>query len=392
MIRQLVASLVVLAVAVAAWIFFVPGSTATLASYGIALPFGPAVAEQADAGRRPGGGPGGRPGGASRQTNVVTTPVTLATINDTLSAIGEGTASSSVTVSSPAGGTLAEVLVRPGQVVARGDVIARLDSEAEEIDFDRATLAADDANNTLTRTQGLASNNVVATTALTAAQLAAANADLELRNAQVALSRRTITSPIAGTVGLIKVTPGNYVPAQTAVTTIDDTSAILVDFWVPERYAASIALGAPVTVTAVAVTGRTFEGEVSAIDNRIDPASRTLQVQAEIPNEDRALRAGMSFSVALRFSGEQYPTVNPLAILWSAQGSYVWKYDGGKATRVMAEIVQRNSDGVLVRGDLVPGDAIITEGILQLGEGAEVNLLDGPDGTIQATAETTTQP
>ncbi len=295
-----------------------------------------------------------------------------------------------MTVSSPVGGNLAEVLVRPGQVVAAGDVIARLDSDAEQIAYDRAKLAADDASATLARTAGLASSSLVATTALTAAQLAAANADLELRNAQVALTRRTMTSPIAGTVGLIRVTPGNYVTAQTTVTTIDDTSAILVDFWVPERYAASIALDAPVTVTAIALPGRSFSGEISAIDNRIEPASRTLQVQAEIPNEDHALRAGMSFSVALNFPGEQYPTVNPLAILWSAAGSYVWKYDAGKAKRVMAEIVQRNSDGVLVRGDLHPGDAIITEGILQLSEGADVTLLDGPDGNPDTAEAATT--
>jgi RND family efflux transporter MFP subunit len=389
LIRQLVASLCILAAAAAAWIFLVPGSTATLANYGIVLPFGPPAADPVATGpgARPAGAPGGRPG-ASRQTNVVTTPVTLATINDTLNAIGEGTASRSVTVSSPAGGNLAEVLVRPGQVVAAGEIIARLDAEAEQIAFDRARLAVEDTSATLTRTEGLASSNVVATTALTAAQLAAANADLELRNAQVALARRTITSPISGTVGLIRVTPGNYVAAQTTVTTVDDTSSILVDFWVPERYAASVAVDMPVNVTAIALPGRNFEGEVSAIDNRIDPASRTLQVQAEIPNDDSVLRAGMSFSVALRFSGEQYPTVNPLAILWSAQGSYVWKYDAGKATKVMAEIVQRNSDGVLVRGDLKPGDAIITEGILQLSEGAEVTLLDGPDGTESVAAAT----
>lgn len=371
---------------------FVPGSAATLASYGIVLPFGAPAGGEASASpgaRGPGGpsGPGGaRPGGNSRQTNVVTTPVTLATINDTLRAIGEGTATQSVTVSSPAGGVLAEVLVRPGQVVVAGDVIARLDAEAEQIAFDRAKLALDDAEATLARTEGLASSNVVATTALTAAQLAVANAELESRNAQVALTRRTITSPIAGTVGLIRVTPGNYVPAQTAVTTVDDTSAILVDFWVPERYAAAIAPGLSVVVSAVALPGRIFEGEISAIDNRIDPASRTLQVQAEIPNDDGMLRAGMSFSVALSFPGEQYPTVNPLAILWSAEGSYVWKYDDGKATRVMAEIVQRNSDGVLVRAELAAGDAIITEGILQLTEGATVTLLDGPDGSDDAGA------
>lgn len=389
MIRQLLVSLFILAAAAAAWVFFVPGSVATLANYGVVLPFGPAVATPvAGPSGAPGGGGPGRPGGMSRQTNVVTTPVTLATINDALMAIGEGNAASSVTVVSPSGGTLTEVLVRPGQVVDTGAIIARLDAEAESIAYDQARLAAEDARATLARTEGLASTNVVANTALTAAQLAADNAELELRNAQVALSRRTITSPISGTIGLIEVTPGNYVPAQTAVTTIADTSSVLVNFWVPERYAATIALDAPVTVSAVALPGRQFEGQISAIDNRIDPASRTLQVQAEIPNEDGSLRAGMSFSVTLDFPGEQYPTVNPLSILWSAEGSYVWKYDAGKAVRVLAEIVQRNSDGVLVRGDLVPGDAIITEGILQLSEGAEVTLLEGPDGT-QATAEAT---
>ena len=227
----------------------------------------------------------------------------------------------------------------------------------------------------------MANSNLVAATALTAAQLAAANADLALRNAELALARRTITSPIDGTVGLLRVTPGNYVAAQTAITTVDDTSSILIDFWVPESYAAQLSPGMPVTVSALALPGRDFSGDISAMDSRIDPASRTLQVQAEIPNPDNALRAGMSFSVSLAFPGETYPAVNPLAILWSAEGSYVWQYQDGTAKRVMAEIVQRNSDGVLVRADLLPGDAIITEGILQLSDGMAVTLLDGPDGS-----------
>lgn len=398
MIRQLLASFAVLAAAAFAWLYFAPGAPQVLTNAGIVLPFGPqaqaAPAPQAGGpGQRPGGpqasggpgggggpgGPGGRPG--ARATNVITTGVSLVRINDTLAAIGEGTPVRSVTVAATSGGELTEVLVRPGQTVEAGTVIARFDAAAEQIEFDRAQLALEDARATLTRTEGLASNNVVAGTALTAAQLSAANAELALRNAEMALTRRTIDSPIGGKVGLIRVTPGNYVPAQTTVTSIDDTSSILIDFWVPERYAAQIEPGMAVTVNAIALPGQTFGGDISAIDTRIDPASRTLQVQAEIPNPEGVLRAGMSFTVSLAFPGEEYPAVNPLAILWSAEGSYVWKYLDGKATRVMAEIIQRNSDGVLVRGDLKPGDAIITEGILQLSEGATVNLLEGPDGT-----------
>ena len=379
MVRQLVICFFVLVAAGLSWLFFVPGSAETLARNGIALPF-LSVSEQAEAAPR-----GPRSGGfGGRANNVVTTGVTLSTINDTLTAIGEGTPVRSVTVSAPAGGELAEVAVRPGQMVAAGDIIARFDSDAQQIALDRATLDVADARATLARTQGLASNNVVAGTALAAAQLAADTAELELRNAEMELDRRTITSPIAGSVSLIRVTPGNYVAAQTPVTTIDDTSSILIDFWVPERYAGQIRAGMAVEVSAVALPGQVFTGDVSAIDNRLDPASRTLQVQAEIPNPEGILRSGMSFTVALDFAGESYPAVNPLAILWSAEGSYVWQYQDGKAVRVPAEIIQRNSDGVLVRADLAEGDAIITEGILQLSDGADVTLLEGPAGASAA--------
>ena len=404
MIRQLLVSLVIVIAAAYAWLYLVPGAPQTVASWGIAVPFAPSVAAAdtgnaaapgAGAQRGPGGpggaqgGPpaaggagGGRPGGfAGRATNVITSAVKLATINDTLSSIGEGTPVRSVTVTAPAGGELSEILVRPGQRVEAGTIIARFDDAAEQIDYERALLAAEDARSAFARTSGLASSNVVANTAVSAAQLAVSNAELALRNAEMALERRTITSPIAGTIGLIRVSPGNFVSAQTAITTIDDTSSILIDFWVPERYAAQIAPGMPVDVSAIALPGRTFTGDISAVDSRIDPASRTLQVQAEIPNTDALLRSGMSFTVALSFPGEAFPAVNPLSILWSAEGSYVWKYQDGKATKVMAEIVQRNSDGVLVRGELNEGDPIITEGILQLSEGASVTLLDGPDGS-----------
>lgn len=389
MLRQILVSLVIVAACALGWLYWAPDAPRTLARAGIVLPFGPSTEAAAAApgpggGRPPQGGRGG--GGGGRVANVITTPVTFAVINDTLTAIGEGTPVRSVTITTAAAGELVEIAVRAGEVVEGGALIARFDDAAERIEHAGAELAVADAQATLQRTQSLASGSLVATTALSAAQLAADNAELALRNAQVALDRRRVTSPIAGTVGLIRVSAGNYVPAQTTITTIDDTSSILLDFWVPERYAAQLTPGMAVGVSAIALPGERFTGDVTAVDNRIDPASRTLQIQAEIPNPDGQLRAGMSLTATMNFPGEQYAVVNPLAILWSAEGSYVWKYQGGVATRVMAEIVQRNSDGVLVRADLQADDAIITEGILQLREGARVTLLEGPDGTGSAVA------
>lgn len=396
MLKQLLISVVVIVAAAAAYIFFVPGAPEMLARVGITLPVEATTTREAStpaagaqtqrqggapqAGQRPGGQGGGRGGfGGRNQTMVVVTAaVTTGKINDKLSAIGEGAAAQSVTVMAPANGTLTELLVDPGQVIEAGATIGKLDSDAEGIAFERATIAQQDADASLKRTQGLAKANSATTVQLNAAQLAATNAALETRNAALALERRTITSPIGGTVGLFQVSAGNTVSAQSIVTTIEDTSHIIVSFWAPERYASMITSGMPVTASAVALPGEQITGEVSAIDNRIDPASRTLKVQARIENANGKLRPGMSFSVSMSFPGEEFPTVDPLSVQWSSNGAYLWKYAEGKVQRVGLSIIQRNSDGVLVKGDLTPGDQVVVQGVQQLSDGATVRLLDEP--------------
>jgi RND family efflux transporter MFP subunit len=309
---------------------------------------------------------------------VVTAPVVMTTINDNLEAIGDGSAARSVTVMSPASGTLAGLDVKPGDEIAAGAVIGKLDSAAEELAYEKASLALKDADATLKRTTELAGASNATTVQVSTAQLADDNAKLALQNAQLDLAKRTISSPIAGTVGLFQVSPGNTVTAQSVVTTIEDTSHILIGFWVPERYASIIKTGMPVTAEAVALPGTTITGEVSAIDNKVDPDSRTLAVEARIPNDQDALKSGMSFAVHLKFPGETFPAVDPLAMVWSSDGAYVWKYAGGKVEKVPIQIIQRNSDGVLVKAELADGDAVVTQGIQQLADGASVRLLDAP--------------
>jgi len=374
LLKQLLVTLVVIVVAIGGFVVFVPGANETLARFGIDMPAiaaTPAATASAPPRQRR---------GAPREMVVVTAPVLEATINDRLSAIGEGAAARSVTVMSPATGTLVELLVRPGEMVAAGATIGRLDSDAEQIAFDRASLALRDVEATLARTQELAAANAATTVQLNTAQLAVDNARLALQDAELTLRRRTITTPIAGAVGLFQVGTGNAVNAQSIVTTIEDTSEILVSFWVPERYATAIAPEMPLEASAVALPGRTIPGVVAAVDNRIDPASRTLKVQARIPNDEGQLRPGMSFSVAMSFAGESFPSVDPLAIQWSSDGAYVWAYAEGVVEQLPVEIIQRNSDGILVKGDLAAGDQVVIQGVQQLSAGASVRLLDQAAG------------
>ncbi len=368
--KQFLIALVILGAAAAAWATWYPGAPDVLARWGIEWAGTSAPGpDTGEAGRDPGGQEGG---GRRVQTAVVTAPVTIATINERLQAIGTGRANASVTVNPYDTGRLTEVAVAAGSRVEKGDVVARLDAEAEEIALDRARLSEEDALSRLERVNSLRRSNAATPVQVSDAEMALSNARLALRDAELALERRSIIAPIAGIVGILPVEAGNYVTSQTAIATIDDRSSIVIDFWVPERFASAISVGAPLTATPIARRSDVFDGQVSAVDNRLDETSRTLRVQARIGNENDALRAGMSFQVEMRFPGDTYPSVDPLAIQWGTDGSFVWSVHDGRARRTPVRIIQRNTENVLVEGDLAEADLVVTEGIYVVREGAEL--------------------
>lgn len=366
--KQLLLTLVVLVIAAGLWVRYYPGAGTMLAGWGIE------GLDLAASDTAPGEGNKPRQGRGRPQGTVVTTPVVEITINDRLSAIGTSTALQSVAVTPFTSGRMNDILVKSGATVKAGDIIAKLDSDAEQIAVERAVNAVKDAEARLQRIRVLRKTNTATAVQETDAELALENARLEQQEAELALSRRAVETPIGGVVGILPITAGNYVTSQTVIATIDDRSEILVDFWVPERYASAVKVGSPITATSVARPGETFDGVISAVDNRIDIDSRTLQVRARFPNEADKLRAGMSFQVSMKFPGDNYPAVDPLAVQWGSDGAYVWAVRDGKGERVPVNIIQRNTDSVLVDARLTTEDEVVTEGLHLVRQGADVSV------------------
>lgn len=369
--KQIVVALVIVVAAVAAWARFYPGAHDVLARWGMDWVIGGAPsAKEAAAGA---GGRIGR-GSAGQIVTIVASPAGTAIINDRLQAIGTGRANASVTVNPYSSGRLAELLVESGSHVDKGQIIATLDSETEVIAQNRAKLALQDAQSKLDRVKSLRASNAATPVAVADAEVVLAGAKLALQDAELALQRRSILAPIAGTVGILPISAGNYVTNQSAIATLDDRSSILVDFQVPERFAAAIKVGAQLTATPVANPSNAYTGTVAAIDNHIDEKSRTLLVKAKIANPADSLRAGMSFSIVMKFPGETYPAVSPLAILWGSDGAYVWQIQDGKAKRVPVRVIQRNTETVLIDAEIDNGDMVVTEGTQSVSEGGAVRI------------------
>jgi len=369
LLKQIAVTILIIAASFWGLVAFVPASLLILDRYGLLAPFGIVVPATPD-GEQSGGG---RPqGGVKGAAQVIAVPVVVANIFDEIVTIGDGRALRSTTVQPEVSGRLLAINVQSGGYIEAGNVIATLEDGIQRIAVERAQFLLADAQATVDRLTALGTT----ATALqrSNATLALQTAELDLEEAEFELARRKIVAPISGWVGIINLTIGDQVSTATEITRIDDRSEIIVDFRVSERFVGQIKEGDAIRATPLARPQDALAGKITALDSRVDADSRTLRLQASLPNPDDTLRAGMAFRIIVDFTGEAFPSIDPLAIQWGSDGPFVWVVKEGKAERKKVLIMQRNSDSVLVNGDLSAGDMVVTEGVQNLRPGAAVEI------------------
>jgi len=158
----------------------------------------------------------------------------------------------------------------------------------------------------------------------------------------------------------------------TVITTLDDTSRIKLDFTISETYLYLLRLGLPITATASGLPGRSFEGEITRIDSRVDPVTRSIAVRAELPNEEGLLRPGMFMTVTLQ--GDVRPTlVVPEEAIVPEQGRvYVFAVHGERAVRREVQVGKRQPGKVEIVEGLAEGEVVVVEGTQNLRDGTRV--------------------
>ena len=334
-------------------------------------------------------GPGGRGGGA---TIVVAGTVTDGETRTQMKAIGSGDAARSVVVHPDnVTGIIENVAVKSGDSVPAGGVLITLEHSNEQVALDRARIALDAANDKLDRSQRLRQSNAMSAVEVTDALRARDNARLDLRSAEITLNKRQILSPFAGRVGIVNVEPGALVTSDTVIATVDDRSRIKIVFYTPESFVPELSIGETVSAVSSAQPGKTYEGEITAIDSRLDEASRTLRTEALVENPRDELRPGMSFTVALALPGQKYLSVDPLSVVWERTGPMVWKIDDGKVAKAHVKIIERTIDRMLVASDeIASGDKVVVEGLQAVRDGGPVEVQETrtpPPGKAETESE-----
>jgi RND family efflux transporter MFP subunit len=364
--KQMLLSIVALGIALGVWIAFVPAAQPVLERLGVynLLGIEPAVASA-----QSGGGSGFGPGGPAK---VVLDTVRQEVLSQRVNAIGDGRALRSVSVRAERTGSVRAVEVVSGAYVEEGAVMVRLEDRAEVIALERARLMLADAEDSLQRVTQLGDSGAVTAVRIREARLAVENAQLAIRQAEVDLDQTVVVAPISGWLGLVGIEVGDRLASQDVIGVLTDRSQITIDFRVPERVIGGLETGMNVQVRSMSGVPVPVAGKLTAVDNVVDRASRTLRVQAVVDNDNDMLREGMAFEVKLDFVGQPFPSVDALAVQWSSAGSFVWLVRDRKVQRVPVVIRQRNPERVLVEGELAEGDDVVIEGVQTLRPGAEV--------------------
>jgi RND family efflux transporter MFP subunit len=307
--------------------------------------------------------------------------------------LGSVTPIASVAVKTRVDTEILGVHFQDGAMVRQGDVLFTLDARATEAQLHQAegTLAKDQAQlegaeRDVRRYTDLVSKGATPVTNLDNAKTQVASfegavkADQALiENLKVQIGYCTIRAQISGHVSMAAVKVGNFVRQAdlTPIATIIQTAPVYVTFSLPQRslpeLRAALANESANIEAIVPGDPRKANGQVTMIENTVDPTTGTVPVRATMPNSDEILWPGTLVTVRLNFREEEAVTLPSIAVQVSQAGSYVFVVKDGVARVQPVKVARTLETDTVLESGLEGGESVVTEGQLLLNSGSKVS-------------------
>jgi membrane fusion protein, multidrug efflux system len=220
----------------------------------------------------------------ARAAGVEVVKVEKISLQDDAQSVGSLRSRQSVMLRPEVAGRVKELGFVDGARVRKGQLLVQLDDTLQRAEVSQSKAQVSIAQANYKRNQELVAQNFIAQRVLdeSSAALQVAQAQLALSDAR--LSRMAITAPFDGTLGLRNVNIGDYVKDGADLVNLEDTSAMLVDFRLPERFQRKLKAQQTVALSLEAFPGRIFKARIEAIDPLLDVNARSVGVRATLPN------------------------------------------------------------------------------------------------------------
>ncbi|MBC3270082.1 efflux RND transporter periplasmic adaptor subunit [Pseudomonas sp. SWRI81] len=327
------------------------------------------------------------------------------------SGIGSVLSLHSVVVRPQIDGILTKILVKEGQLVKAGDLLATIDDRSIRASLDQARaqlgesqaqlqvallnlkryklLSVDDGVSKQTYDQQQALVNQLKATAQ--GNQAAIDA------AQVQLSYTQIRSPVTGRVGIRTVDEGNFLRMTDTLGlfTVTQIDPIAVEFSLPQQMLPTLQglLNDPQKAPVKAYIGADTDGEtanllgeghLTLIDNQINANTGTLRAKAEFANASQKLWPGLLVTVKIQTAVDKDSLVVPPTVVQRGlEQHFVYRVNGDKVEAVPVQMVYQGSGQDIIKG-VNAGDVLVTDGQSRLKPGSTVQVMTEPPQVVQA--------
>jgi membrane fusion protein (multidrug efflux system) len=302
---------------------------------------------------------------------------------DTLTAVGSINAVQGVTVSPEIAGTVSEIAFESGAVVAKGDLLVRLDTSSEEAQLRAIEAQVEWTRISAERLRQLRTNNTVSQSELDQAEAALKQNQANADAIRATIEKKTIRAPFAGQLGIRLVNLGELLEAGKAIVSLQSLAPVYTDFSLPQQELARLKTGLAVRVSSDTYPDQHFDGTLTAINPDLDATTRSVRLQATFANAEQLLRPGMFVRVEVIFPEEQTVLAVPAtAILSAPYGDSVYVIEsrpaknGGKPEAVVSQKFVRTGrsrgDFISILSGLKAGERVVSAGVFKLRNGMSV--------------------
>ena len=303
--------------------------------------------------------------------------------------IGSITAVHQVTINPEVGGRVTKIFFEPGTSVKAGDPLVQINDAPEHGDLANYEAKARYAQITLEHSSQLAQRQFEARETVDQKQSQLDEARAKIIKTEAVIAQKLIRAPFSGQLGTRQVELGQYLTPGARIVTLTDLSMLYVNFTLPSQMRPQISVGQRVNVTADAYPGRTFDAEITTIEPQVSADTRTMTVQATMPNPENALLPGMFVNAAVVLPPQPDMVVLPeTAVEYTLYGDsvYVVHEDGKdadghpilKAVRTPVKTGARIGSKVVILQGLEPGERVISAGQVKVQNGSQVAISDEP--------------
>jgi membrane fusion protein (multidrug efflux system) len=301
-------------------------------------------------------------------------------------------------VSTDLAGIVSELAFDSGKAVNKGDLLVQLNAEQEKAQLAAAEARRDLAKLDAKRKRELQAQNAAPVSERDAAEAELRRAEAACTEVEAVLSRKRITAPFDGILGIRQVSLGQFLTPGAPIATMHSLDPIQVQFNLPQQQISSASPGRALRVLSEDRPDLARTGTITALDSQVNESSRSITVEGTLPNTDKALRPGMFVNVEIPLPAEEGAIVVPAsAISYAPYGDSVFVVkegtspDGKPAKVVSQQFVklgQNRGDQIRILSGLSPGDEVVTSGVFKLRPGAEVQI----NNSVQPSSEAAPKP